>query len=122
MNDKFFDKPLFESLLEQNYFAGIGNYLRSTIIYYANVNPFESTRKIIEHNPNFLNLCKHILEKAYQLHGGQFKDWSNPFKDDSYEFKSWVYYQKGYKIQDSHGRTFWYDPKWHKKNPPTGGF
>jgi endonuclease VIII-like 1 len=112
IDNKSFSKPIYELLLDQNYFNGVGNYLRSTIIYYANINPFYSSREIIKKNPEFLKLCKEILETSYSKNGGQLKDWINPFQKESNDFDNWVFYQKGSKIVDKNGRTFWYDPKW----------
>jgi endonuclease VIII-like 1 len=112
LHNKVFDKPICESILDQKYFNGVGNYIRSTILYYLDVNPFESARKVITNNPEILDLCKDIPLKAYELNGGQLRDWSNPFSGDDVEFKKWVFYQKGLKVKDKTGRTFWFDPKW----------
>lgn len=109
---KVFDKPICEVLLDQKYFNGIGNYLRSTILYYMDVNPFESARVIISNYPNILEMCRDISLKSYSLNGGQLKDWKNPFDSDFEDFKEWVFYQKGLSVKDKTGRTFWYDPKW----------
>eukprot|EP00012_Vannella_robusta_P006348 CAMPEP_0206207296 /NCGR_PEP_ID=MMETSP0166-20121206/15508_1 /ASSEMBLY_ACC=CAM_ASM_000260 /TAXON_ID=95228 /ORGANISM="Vannella robusta, Strain DIVA3 518/3/11/1/6" /LENGTH=318 /DNA_ID=CAMNT_0053628033 /DNA_START=71 /DNA_END=1022 /DNA_ORIENTATION=- len=38
---KTFEKPIGEVLLNQKYFNGIGNYLRSEILYRANIHPLE---------------------------------------------------------------------------------
>jgi endonuclease VIII-like 1 len=112
LEHKTFKKPIYEVLLDQKYFNGVGNYLRSTILYYANVNPFLSAKTIIEENDNFFELCRDALETSYQFNGGQLKDWSNPFEKESKDFENWVYYKKGSSIKDSQGRTFWYDSKW----------
>ena len=109
---KAFDKPICEALLDQKYFNGIGNYLQSTILYYINVNPFETARTIIAENPDILEFCRDIPIKAYVLNGGQLSDWTNPFDSDYEEFKKWVFYQKGLSCKDNTGRTFWYDEKW----------
>ena len=109
---KAFDKPICEALLDQKYFNGIGNYLRSTILYYINVNPFETARTIIAENPDILEFCRDIPIKAYVLNGGQLSDWTNPFDSDYEAFKKWVFYQKGLSCKDNTGRTFWYDEKW----------
>jgi len=116
LKSKVFDKPICEALLDQKYFNGIGNYLRSTILYYINVNPFEVARTVILENPDILEFCKDIPIKAYQLNGGQLSDWSNPFDTDYEEFKKWVFYQKGLSCKDNTGRTFWYDEKWEPYN------
>ena len=107
-----FNKPICEALLDQKYFNGIGNYLRSTILYYLDVNPFEEARKIIKETPQVLELCRDIPIKAYQLNGGQLTDWKNPFDTDYEEFKKWVFYQKGISCKDKTGRTFWFHEKW----------
>jgi len=117
INSKSFDKPICESLLDQKYFNGIGNYLRSTILYYLDVNPFERSRDIINNYPQIIEMCRDIPIKAYQLNGGQLSDWTNPFDTDYDEFKKWVFYQKGISCKDKTGRTFWYHPKWESYCP-----
>lgn len=117
LSTKAFDKPICEALLDQKYFNGIGNYLRSTILYYADVNPFEKASASIKNNPKILDLCRDIPMKSYELNGGQLKDWKNPFDNDSKEFEEWVFYQKGKSVKDKTGRTFWYDDKWESKSP-----
>ena len=112
IDKKAFDKPICEALLNQEYFNGIGNYLRSTILYYLDVNPFEQARKVIKDNSKILSMCRDIPIKAYHLNGGQLSDWKNPFDTDYEEFQKWVYYQKGISCKDKTGRTFWFDPKW----------
>ena len=112
LNKKIFDKPICEALLDQKYFNGIGNYLRSTILYYLDQNPFEVARTIIKNNPQILDMCRDIPLMAYKLNGGQLQDWKNPFDTDYEEFKKWVFYQKGESVKDDSGRTFWYDTKW----------
>ena len=117
LNKRVFDKPICEMILDQKYFNGIGNYLRSTILYYLDVNPFESARTIIQTYPQILDMCRDIPIKAYQLNGGQLSDWKNPFDTDYDEFKKWVFYQKGISCKDKTGRTFWYDEKWKNQCP-----
>ena len=109
---KVFDKPICEALLNQEYFNGIGAYLCSEIIGRLDINPFEEARTVIKSNPKILSMCRDIPMKAYQLHGGQLRDWQNPFVADVEEFLKWVFYQKGLSFRDNTGRTFWYNPKW----------
>lgn len=114
---KVFDRPICEALLDQKYFNGIGNYLRSTILYYLDVNPFQTAREVIKSHPQVLDMCKDIPMKAYELNGGQLQDWKNPFDTDFEEFKIWVFYQKGISCKDKTGRTFWFDEKWKDSCP-----
>jgi endonuclease VIII-like 1 len=117
LNRTVFNKPICEALLDQKYFNGIGNYLRSTILYYLDINPFEEARIVIKKYPQILDMCRDIPIKAYELNGGQLKDWKNPFDTDYVEFKKWVFYQKGISRKDTTGRTFWFDPKWENNSP-----
>ena len=107
-----FNKPICEVLLNQEYFNGIGNYLRSTILYYMDINPFQSAREVINKYPKILDMCRDIPITAYKLNGGQLQDWKNPFDTDYEEFQNWVFYQKGVSCKDSNNRTFWFDEKW----------
>jgi formamidopyrimidine-DNA glycosylase len=118
LDKKVFDKPICEVLLEQPYFNGIGNYLRSTILYYMDINPFESARSIIKSKGDKLfEMCRDVPMKAYVLNGGQLRDWKNPNNVDSVEFSKWVFYQKGLSCKDKGGRTFWFDDKWRNSCP-----
>lgn len=115
LDKKDFNKPIYEALLNQKYFNGIGNYLRSTIIYYLDENPFQSARDVINKRPEIIEMCRDIPMKSYEFNGGQLRDWKNPNNIDSSKFKEWVYYQKGESIKDSNNRTFWFDPKWKNR-------
>lgn len=117
LNKKDFDVPICDALLNQKYFNGIGNYIRSTILYYLGEDPFDVARNVISNRPDILDLCRDVPQKSYQLNGGQLRDWINPFDVESGDFKEWVYYQKGLSCKDKSGRTFWYDPKWKSKCP-----
>ncbi len=117
LDKKDFNVPICEALLNQKYFNGIGNYIRSTILYYMDRNPFQVSRDYILNNPSTLDMCKEVQVKSYNLGGGQLKDWNNPFHVKHDEFKKWVFYQKGICCIDKTGRTFWFDPKW-KTNCP----
>jgi len=109
---KHFDKPICDVLLDQRYFNGIGNYVRSTVLYYLDINPFRNARETILNHINILDMCREVAIKAYDLNGGQLRDWKNPFDTDYQKFREWVFYQKGISCKDSTGRTFWFNEKW----------
>ena len=118
LSSKIFDKPICEALLDQRYFDGVGNYIRSTILHYMDVNPFESARNVIKSNPDIFDTCRYVIQKSYELNGGQLRDWENPNPNlDSDEFHKWVFYQKGISCVDKTGRTFWFDEKWANMCP-----
>ena len=112
-NKKIFEKPIYQLMLDQKYFNGCGNYLRSEILYRSDINPFMSAKKAIN-DENFLQNCKTIIEDAYIIGGGQLKDWVNQLNPDKETFNKWLKcYGKLESIKDG-GRTFWYDSKWKK--------
>ena len=112
-----FKKPLYEALMNQKYFNGIGNYLRAEIIYRAgDVDPFLPAGGQIAKYPKILQLCEDVPKMAYIKGGGSIKDWSNPFtgaKEINENFML-CYGNKAEMLDriDSNGRRFWYDPKW----------
>ena len=104
-----FSKPICEVLLDQRYFNGIGNYLRAEILYRASQDPFEEARKALTKNTLITELCKRLPLEAYQLGGGQLKDWESPFKIPRFSFEQWIQcYGKSQKKIDGTGRAIWY--------------
>jgi len=116
LHKRAFDKPIYEVLMNQRYFNGIGNYLRAEIlIRIPDEDPFQSAREFINKRKwELFELCKDIPILVYEIGGGTLKDWKNPFG----EVSSVRDFMKCYgnplmeKIEDRGGRMFWYDPKW----------
>lgn len=119
IDHKSFQREISELLMDQKWFNGIGNYLRSTILYYADQSPWMSAKEAILQNPKILELCKEAPLMAYKMSGGQLKDWANPFHkpEDKVSFRDWVFYYKGSSCTDGSGRRLWFDPKWESTCP-----
>lgn len=125
---KIFQKPIYEVMMDQKYFNGIGNYLRAEILYRLDINPFEKAFDVIMNNgEDFLKMCHDVCEEAYMVGGGELKDWDNPFKRGygrgrinekmaklaDTTFRDWLQcYGKMECLEDSKGRRFWYNKKW----------
>jgi len=115
LKSKSFERPIHEVLMNQDYFNGIGNYLRAEILYRIDCSPFLPAREFILRHPEVLLLCRDLPIVAYGLGGGRFKDWKNP---DGQTPTNWDEFMLCYgnrsmsKITDKNGRTFWFDPKW----------
>ena len=110
-------KPLFEVLMDQKYFNGIGNYLRAEIIYRAgDVDPFMPANVQLVKYPKILELCRDIPMLAYAKGGGSIKDWANPFGDQAIQEKFMLCYgnPEMIRIKDRNGRTFWFEEKWSR--------
>ena len=109
LHKKEFDKPIHLVLMNQQYCNGIGNYLRSEILYHAMQDPFIDARTAFSVNPKIFDLCNQLPREAYILGGGQLKDWENPFNIPAGGFAEWMKcYGKSEKIIDKNGRTLWY--------------
>jgi len=113
LHRKEFQKPLYEILMNQRYFNGIGNYLRAEILYKSDQNPFEPAYTALTHNTKILELCRTLPMQAYFLNGGTIKDWKNPFGEQSSSHWMKCYGNKNMAtLVDSAGRRLWFDKKW----------
>lgn len=121
-NDKALNKPIYEVLMNQKYFNGIGNYLRAEILGRICLDPrFPGDIYISLAGDDFFNTLKNVIEESYVLGGGQFKDWYNQEDRKGEKWKSfqdWIGYysnkERCVQIKDSNDRVFWMDKKWNK--------
>ncbi|NWI22823.1 NEIL1 Endonuclease, partial [Sula dactylatra] len=134
LDDKAFDKPICEALLNQKFFNGIGNYLRAEILYRLKIPPFEKARTVLEalkdqeqarrkknpsltlskklklkrDNPDLLELCHTVPMEVIATE----KKLLDPDHSDNYAaFKSWLqcYLVPGMSsLRDRNGRTIWF--------------
>ncbi|NWH75379.1 NEIL1 Endonuclease, partial [Piaya cayana] len=145
LDDKAFDKPICEALLNQKFFNGIGNYLRAEILYRLKIPPFEKARTVLEalkdqeqaqrkknasltlskklklkrDNPDLLELCHTVPMEVIAME----KNFLEPDHLDNYAaFKNWLqcYMVPGMNsLRDHNGRTIWFqaDPEALKADP-----
>jgi endonuclease VIII-like 1 len=113
-----FNKPAHEVLMNQQWFNGIGNYLRAEILGKWDVNPFQPIRNII--NKPFLD---HLIEQvhwSYRLGGGQLYTWMNENEsaiDFNLTWNDWMqFYGKQESMKDKQKRTFWFNKKYCENN------
>ncbi|NXQ30303.1 NEIL1 Endonuclease, partial [Alaudala cheleensis] len=132
LDDRAFDKPICEVLLNQKYFNGIGNYLRAEILYRLKIPPFEKARTVLEalkeqemrkkdpsltlskkvklkqENPDLLELCHTVPLEVIMAE----KPLLDPEHPDNYAaFKDWLqcYLVPGMSsLRDRNGRTMWF--------------
>lgn len=122
---KDFNSSLLHILMNQNWFNGIGNYLRAEIIDRVDgLNPWSPFNSLSEETIiKLLEQCHKCPKIAHSLQGGQLKDWVNPFNEsESSEvpIEGWIqiYSVKGMSyITDKNGRRFWFHPKWNNFVP-----
>ncbi|XP_074011795.1 endonuclease 8-like 1 [Numenius arquata] len=129
LEDRAFDKPICEALLNQKFFNGIGNYLRAEILYRSKIPPFEKARTVLEalkdqeqnpsltlskklklmrENPDLLELCHTVPMEVISAE----KKLLDPDDLDNYAaFKNWLqcYLVPGMSsLRDRNGRTIWF--------------
>ncbi|NXR68385.1 NEIL1 Endonuclease, partial [Rhadina sibilatrix] len=132
LDDRAFDKPICEVLLNQKYFNGIGNYLRAEILFRLKIPPFEKARTVLEalkeqerqkkdpsltlskkvklrqENPDLLELCHTVPMEVITAE----KQLLDPEHPDNYSaFKNWLqcYLVPGMSsLRDRSGRTIWF--------------
>jgi len=111
---KAFNGRLCEVLMDQAIFNGVGNYLRAEILDRLDVDPFQAANTLsLDKLHELIKITHFCVRDAYELGGGQLKDWWNPEGKPAGSFDEWMKcYGKKEKIVDNNGRTFWYDAKW----------
>lgn len=69
-NDKFVNRKLTTLLLDQGFISGIGNYLRSEILFYSGVHPFQKLRECSEKQVKKLaNATILLSRRSYETKG-----------------------------------------------------
>ena len=83
---------LAEFLLKQNYFSGVGNYLKSEILYQAKLNPFRNISSLNQ-NEIYAMYSKSIelINQAYNMGGMTIKSFINPFGNINGGFIPMIY-------------------------------
>ena len=111
-------------LMNQRYLSGIGNYLKSEILYLSKISPFRNISDL--DNDEIKILLRNIMEiprKSYRHQGVSIRDYTPPenYREQLDEFKLHVYGRKtddnDYKIiriQTSDKRTTHYVPEIQK--------
>lgn len=95
-------KPICVTLLDQNLFNGVGNYLRAEILFRLDIDPFMQFRELTDVQLNeLLLMTKECCTITYNL-----------LKESQALHSQWIKcYGKKNSLEIA-GRTFWYDKKW----------
>jgi len=107
--------PIYELLMDQELFNGVGNYIRAEVLFKMDIHPNLNITNI-DINLLHQTICQ-VMEEAYNVGGSQISAFINPNTSDQPKNKGeWQQcYKKPYMAQkeDRHGRVFWYNPKWN---------
>lgn len=114
------NKSVCSTLMDQRFFPGVGNYIKSEALYAAKLHPEIkwgqiSTKKIKQ----LVLATKDIMQRSYISGGAELKDFKNPFNASIFKLK--VYGKKEDEfgnivksIKTSDQRKSWYCPKIQK--------
>ena len=115
---EFKGKAVFEVMLNQKYFNGIGTFSRTEILArtkFSPFTPFKDVLRIDSLRNDFFDTCVYTIECIKNLGGFQYKNWKNPFFIDKKPLYNWI---KVYKKEDSifmvdrNGSRFWFEKCW----------
>ena len=84
------DQEVCKVLLNQKYFCGVGNYLKSEILYHSKIHPHKRWSDL--NRKEITNLCKfsrEIMKKAYVSGGAELRDFKNPKKDSKLQLNAY---------------------------------
>ena len=80
------EQEVCKILLNQKYFCGVGNYLKSEILYKSKIHPHKKWNKLSE--KEIYKLCKYsrkTMIESYKSGGAELRDFKNPKKDSKLE-------------------------------------
>jgi len=114
-------KSICSILMNQTYFPGVGNYIKSEALYASKLHPEEKWRKIsLKQRKNLIKQTKKIMKNSFISGGAELRDFKNPFHKSN--FKLFVYGKdedlnknKISSMLTSDQRKTWFCPKTQKK-------
>ena len=87
------EKSICSLIMDQKYFPGIGNYIKSEGLYLTKVHPEEKWKNLKSRKINLLiKNIQQVMFASYKTGGAELKDFKNPFNQS--EFKLKIYGKK----------------------------
>ena len=108
------EQEVCKILLNQKYFSGVGNYLKSEILYKSKIHPHKKWNKL--NKKEITKICKYTKQTmidSYNSGGAELRDFKNPKNDSKLELLAYGKEKdkKGRKIisqiTKDQRRTFW---------------
>ena len=83
-----FKKSICSIIMDQKYFPGVGNYIKSEGLYISRIHPEEKWGNLSSKQKSLLinNLQKVMLD-SYKSGGAELKDFKNPFNQSQFKLK-----------------------------------
>ena len=81
-------KSICSIIMDQKYFPGVGNYIKSEALYAAKIHPEERWGNLNQNKRKYLiKTIKRIMNNSYKLGGAELKDFNNPFHISKFKLK-----------------------------------
>ena len=79
--------------MDQKYFHGVGNYIKSESLYVSKIHPEEKWGNLKENGKvELIKNIKRVMNESYKSGGAELKDFKNPFNPS--KFKLQIYGKK----------------------------
>ena len=86
-------KSICSLIMDQKYFPGVGNYIKSEALYASKIHPEEKWGNLnTNKKKNLIKNLKKIMYDSYKAGGAELKDFNNPFHISKFKLK--IYGQK----------------------------
>jgi DNA-formamidopyrimidine glycosylase len=82
------NKSICSIMMDQKYFPGVGNYIKSESLYESKLHPEEKWGKInSKKRCDLIINTQKVMQNSYKLGGAELKDFKNPFLTSKYKLK-----------------------------------
>jgi formamidopyrimidine-DNA glycosylase len=113
-------KSICSIIMDQKYFPGVGNYIKSEGLYVSRIHPEEKWKNLNNNmKVHLIKNIKKVMNNSYKSGGAELKDFNNPFNSSKFKLKI---YGKKYTKQNnlvtskitSDARRTWFCPQKQK--------
>ena len=81
-------KSICSIIMDQKYFPGVGNYIKSEALYSAKIHPEEKWGNLNQiQRKHLITNIKIIMINSYKSGGAELKDFNNPFHSSKFKLK-----------------------------------
>jgi formamidopyrimidine-DNA glycosylase len=77
------NKPIGQLLMDQNIFAGVGNYIRAEALYLSKMSPWRSGNSLLD--DEIYSLCDNLIDvmnESYQHQGATIQTYATPYGEE----------------------------------------
>ena len=121
LNEKvYFRKSICTIMMNQKYFPGVGNYIKSESLYAAKIHPEEKWGNLNDKMKiKLIKSISKVMHNSYKSGGAELKDFKNPFHESKFTLKIYgkEYTEKNNLIiseKTSDSRKTWFCPQVQK--------